>query len=834
MFKVANSRPVRDLANRIYCKNFRKNLLMIAAIFLTTVLIAAVLFIGSVYYQSLILRNRYMNGMDYDIALTEPTEKQVAAVKEMDKVKYAGVCVKCAILTDYEDKALDKVRLFWADDTCYEKQLRPALASFVGKYPVKENEILLSENTLKAMGISEPEIGMEFPLSYYDLKQSENEADSRSQTFRLSGFFKDYTGRKSGYVSKSFLDETGVKQTDFTQGVLNITLKNPLYSKADIVKMNEKLHLDNRQVMEGDDNAIVMFIRTMIGLGCVLLLVFGSGYLFIYNIQYISIRRDIRDYGQLKTLGTTRKQLRKIVNLQMFYNAMAGITFGIAGMILAGVPVMNACLKEVSDSVRKVVWNREVGLAMVIAGLFSFCVVFLGGRKPRLLAEKATPVEAMKYIGEGIGKTAGKRHIRSESVFSMAYQNLWRDKKQFVIILLSLSTAVTLFLVVNSIILSNQASFILDQVSDDDMTILNLTLLEDSEQQVLDRDLITQLRQVEGIKAVRELTGTTAVVPYQKIYAEYYKELYKSRYTPGDYASDMADYKEHSDNEQFTCRIIGVDEEEFRILNQSAGEKLDADEFEDGKVCFACKFFTEGDNHIPGHSVRFVLSKDGQDMKCRIKVGAMLDSNPAYYSAGYSPDLIVSKSYVKRLLGDAALTEMLKIDYKNAYDKKTEDEIKQLMKGNEKVSLESKLGRLEEMKKEENRIRLLGNTIASLIAVMAILNFVNMICASLEQRRNEFAIMESIGMTRRQQRKMIVLEAVMYAGISIVISCFAGIPLSVLAFNNFKRYAIHFVMPVVSDLGVFLFILCVCAVASLVAFSQMRKMSIVELMKNNV
>ncbi|MBR1743596.1 MAG: ABC transporter permease, partial [Lachnospiraceae bacterium] len=322
--------------------------------------------------------------------------------------------------------------------------------------------------------------------------------------------------------------------------------------------------------------------------------------------------------------------------------------------------------------------------------------------------------------------------------------------------------------------------------------------------------------------------------PYQKIYAEYYKELYKSRYTPGDYASDMADYKEDSDDEQFTCRIIGVDEEEFRILNQSAGEKLDADEFEDGKVCFACKFFTEGDNHIPGHSVRFVLSKDGQDMKCRIKVGAMLDSNPAYYSAGYSPDLIVSKSYVKRLLGDAALTEMLKIDYINAYDKKTEDEIKQLMKGNKKVSLESKLGRLEEMKKEENRIRLLGNTIASLIAVMAILNFVNMICASLEQRRNEFAIMESIGMTRRQQRKMIVLEAVMYAGISIVISCFAGIPLSVLAFNNFKRYAIRFVMPVVSDLGVFLFILSVCAVVSLVAFSQMRKMSIVELMKNNV
>ena len=75
------------------------------------------------------LRQQRMQGMDYDIELTEPRDDQVSAIRKMENVKYAGLSVKCAVLSKYEDKELDKIRLFWLDNTCWEKQTIPAFGS---------------------------------------------------------------------------------------------------------------------------------------------------------------------------------------------------------------------------------------------------------------------------------------------------------------------------------------------------------------------------------------------------------------------------------------------------------------------------------------------------------------------------------------------------------------------------------------------------------------------------------------------------------------------------------------------------------------------------------
>ena len=330
------------------------------------------------------------------------------------------------------------------------------------------------------------------------------------------------------------------------------------------------------------------------------------------------------------------------------------------------------------------------------------------------------------------------------------------------------------------------------------------------------------------------MTSIEANVPYQKAYEEYYKELYKSRYTPGDYDADMARYKEQPDDVQFTCRVIGVDDLEFKMLNATVGNVIDEQAFKEGKICFAHKFFTEGDNHIPGNEVTFSLSVNGEKVDQSIEIGALIDDNPAYYAAGYSPDLIVSKSYLDQISGGEALVEKLKIDYNDAYDVATEMEIKEMIQDTKNVSIESKLSRLEEMKPDENRIRILGNVIAFTIAILAIMNFVNMMCTSLEHRSNEFAILESIGMTRRQQRKMVMIEALFYAVFSIIIACAVGIPLSYLAFQNFKVYDISFSVPVLSDALVFVLFIGICIVITQIVFAHIRKVSIIELLRENM
>ncbi|MBE5901496.1 MAG: ABC transporter permease [Lachnospiraceae bacterium] len=832
MLKVDNSGVIRDLARRTYRANGKKNLLTVVAIFLTTFLIASVLSLGVGYYRAVILRQRRINGVDCDLILTEPSKKQMTILRDMEQVKYAGLSVKCAVVSACEGQELDKVRLFWVDDTCYQKQVIPALAERKGHYPKKENEIMLSKTALAAMGIKKPKLGMRLTLSYDALK--EGDALTRQKEFVLSGFYRDYTGRKTGYVSKEFWDKTGVKQTDFTQGEAKISLKNPLYTKGDLVRMQKKLKLQRRQLIEADEYAVLEFLRILAGMDCFLLFVFASGYLFIYNVQYISVNKDIRYYGQLKTLGTTEVQLRKMVNKQLWWNAAIGIASGIMVAALLGKRVLTACMHAIEADLHVAGYGWEMMVVFLVAALFALGVTFLGGRKPCKMVENYSPVEAMRFHGETMGSSKREKRTKGGSIRSMALRNMTRDKKQFAIILLSLSVAVALFIIVNSVLLAGNARNILDQVMDYDMKILNLTLLEDEEKQVFSEKLITSIQEVEGVKQVRQLTGTTIYVPYQEVYAGYYKALYAGRFAPGDYAKDMANYKKHPDCQDFTCRLIGVDDAEFEQLNKTVEKPLNKQEFKEGKVAFFSKSFTEGDHEIPGKTVEFQFLSKKKNVTSKICIGAMLDENPAYYSAGYSPDLIVSIDHAKKLLGEKALTEMLKIDYEKAYDGRAEKQIRELLKGNKLVSVESKVNRFDEMKRVEEKITLLGNSIALLIMMLALLNFVNMMSAGLESRRTEFAVLESIGMTRKQLREMITREAVYYGVFAIGGAAIVGFPISYLAFESFKQYDITFRIPFLPDLTLFGAILLVCIITARCVFAKMRKLSVVELLRSAV
>ena len=84
-------------------------------------------------------------------------------------------------------------------------------------------------------------------------------------------------------------------------------------------------------------------IREVLPMAICMVLVFASGYLIIYNIFQISVASDIRFYGRLKTLGTTKKQLKKMIYGQANRLSLIGIPIGLVIGYLLGavlVPVM--------------------------------------------------------------------------------------------------------------------------------------------------------------------------------------------------------------------------------------------------------------------------------------------------------------------------------------------------------------------------------------------------------------------------------------------------------------------------------------------------------------
>lgn len=830
MLKTDNKKVINDLAKTTYKADKKRNVLTIVAIFLTTFLLCTIISVGLSYWDTVSLRQQRVQGIDYDIELTEPRDHQVSVIREMDNVKYAGLSVKCAIVSKYQDKELNKLKLYWLDDTCWKKQTVPALDYYKGKYPNKENEIMLSRSALSSMGIKNPKVGMELPLIYQTLAENSKNEDI-IKTFVLSGWFLDYTSIDKGYVSEKFYKSTGVLQTDITQGSLKVSLKNPLYSKNDIIEMQNQIKLSGNQIIEADYDTISNFIKTIIGLVILLALVFMSGHLFIYNTLYISVNRDIRYFGQLKTIGTTSVQIKKMIYRQILWNTVIGIPLGLTCSAVVGKIVIPQLLHVLNPTVA----TSEVGTislwVFVIATVFSFVVTMISSQKPAKIAMNCSPVEAMKYVGAVPVKVKNKKRTGGD-ICSMVKMNLFRDKKQFIIIMCSLSLAVSLFLIINVIIYVNNAKNILNHFYDYDLRLLNQTLLSDNEEQVITLDLIEQIKSIDGVKDVRVLKSATAFVPYQEnVYGEYYKELYNSRYSPGNYEKDIELYKKQPNHHLFTCRVVGIDELEFERINNTLKNPLDKEEFKNGDIAFVSENFTQGGNGIIGKNVEFSIPAAlNPDKKENIETGAIIDDYPAYYSAGYTPDLIVSDDFFNKIMGQP-LIEMIKIDYDVPFSKSVETSIKKLIKSNKFISTESKLGDYSEMKNSESQITVLGGSLGIIIIFLAISNYLNMMSESIQNRSKEFAVLESVGMTRKQIKKMIVFESLGYSILSSVIALIIGLPASYVIFTNFNRYGIPFAFPVIKTLLLFIVIIITCVVTSLFVFSKLKGETVIELLR---
>ena len=830
MLKTDNKKVINDLAKTTYKADKKRNILTIAAIFLTTFLLCTIISVGLSYWDTVSLRQQRVQGIDYDIELTEPRDHQVSVIREMDNVKYAGLSVKCAIVSKYQDKELNKLKLYWLDDTCWKKQTVPALDYYKGKYPNKENEIMLSRSALSSMGIKNPKVGMELPLIYQTLAENSKNEDI-IKTFVLSGWFLDYTSIDKGYVSEKFYKSTGVLQTDVTQGSLKVSLKNPLYSKNDIIEMQNQIKLSGNQIIKADYDTISNFIKTVIGLVILLALVFMSGYLFIYNTLYISVNRDIRYFGQLKTIGTTTVQIKKMIYKQILWNTVIGIPLGLTCSAVVGKIIIPQLLHVLNPTVA----TSEVGTislwVFVIATVFSFVATMISSQKPAKIAMNCSPVEAMKYVGAVPVKVKNKKRTGGD-ICSMVKMNLFRDKKQFIIIMCSLSLAISLFLIINVIIYVNNAKNILNHFYDYDLRLLNQTLLSDNEEQVITLDLIGQIKSIDGVKDVRVLKSATAFVPYQEnVYGEYYKELYNSRYSPGNYEKDIELYKKQPNHYLFTCKVLGIDELEFERINNTLKNPLDKEEFKNGDIAVVFKNFTQGGNGIIGKNVEFSIPAAlNPDKKENIEIGAIIDNYPAYYSAGYTPDLIVSDDFFNKIMGQP-LIEMIKIDYDVPFSKSVETSIKKLIKSNKFISTESKLGDYSEMKNSESQITVLGGSLGIIIIFLAISNYLNMMSESIQNRSKEFAVLESVGMTRKQIKKMIVFESLGYSILSSVIALIIGLPASYVIFTNFNRYGIPFAFPVIKTLLLFIVIIITCVVTSLFVFSKLKSETVIGLLR---
>ena len=150
-----------------------------------------------------------------------------------------------------------------------------------------------------------------------------------------------------------------------------------------------------------------------------MMLVFLAGYLIIYNIFQISVAADIQFYGKLKTLGTTKKQLKKLIYGQGNRLSMIGIPIGLVVGYLLGVLLVPVLIpmKEM-----KVLVSANP-VIFVGSALFSYITVLISCMLPARLAGKVSPIEALRYTDSDIAY-----HKKKKKSKMVLFCKVWRGQ----------------------------------------------------------------------------------------------------------------------------------------------------------------------------------------------------------------------------------------------------------------------------------------------------------------------------------------------------------------------------------------------------------------------
>ena len=295
------------LARESYNSNKSRNRILTAAVALTVMMLFGVFSLAVGKLETDILLYMRNSGTAASTTLERGSKEQQEEIEALPYIRAVGSSVYIGNTEDYSCEVLD--------ETGWEKMTAPAYSDIHGEYPQKTDEIMLPVRAMEAIGIHEPELGMEIPAGI-NLPGGEK----LEKTFILSGYYTDYLNpaifRPAGYFSQEFLQRLSIDTAENT--TLLIQQKDNIDDEAieDMLYRDVEMRDDSQQFFGG----ISIYRQVVYDLAggfdtAVLmagLILFGAAML-LYNVMYISLSRDIRQYGLLKTMGTTKRQLRSIV-----------------------------------------------------------------------------------------------------------------------------------------------------------------------------------------------------------------------------------------------------------------------------------------------------------------------------------------------------------------------------------------------------------------------------------------------------------------------------------------------------------------------------------------
>ena len=779
-----NKEVIKRVEKGMMKANRTRNIFAIVAVAPTTFMITTVFSLGINYKENMELTSVRTSGTNANVSLAMPTKSQEKGIRDLDYVKTVGTQYMIGSVAGKNEADRDlAIAMQYYDNTEWQKHYKEAISNINGSYPKKENEIMLSEDALSQLGIEKPKLDMEIPLSYVS-KDGE-----QKDTFTLSGWFRSYTGTGMAFLSESYCQEHGY--TLQNSGVLSISLDNPkdnFYDIQDDITLNENQTFQGSVSTSSSNGSVYAMIILLV------FFIIDSGYLLIYNVLYISISRDTRFYGLIKTLGTTEKQIKTLVKRQAVTFACIGIPIGVilAGALSFGiVPII---LENAFDSGKSII-DAEMFFhpsIFILSIIFSALTVWISCNAPAKAASKISPIEALRYQNFASTKTKIRSSTNGGKLHVMAYHNVFRDKKRAFLVFMSLFMGITMILGVNGIIGSMKVENFIDKYMDYNFEYTDIQFEQpeqpNKEVSQFDEQFVEQIKQIDGVKKVDIQKTVWAGIDFDEVALEGFMKIrYEdSRYkTEGQsYQEMVADLKEYANAGDYGCYITTLDDKALEEYNaKHPNTSIDIEAFNRGETAIAGM---DTEYNAPNTALvgkTLCLTADSSDDKA---TDFLIDDS--FYFEDYEnnlsegigrrkdihivPEIIyVSEAGMERLT-KTPIISAIGVDIKDMNQVEQIDSELQALNGTltkQEWSYKSPIGMMEEYNQVTYSMNLMGNGAAVLLIVIGLINFINVMLTGVVARKNEFAVMESIGTSKKQIQKILTLEGGIYALVTTVL-----------------------------------------------------------------
>ena len=831
-----NRRIIGRMAKSSLRGNRGRNVIILLSIVLASFMLFAIFTVGITYFKMQRLQNIRLNGGDYDAILYGITEEQREKCESDPEIGRTGILAMSGYIEATEGDNTVEESCIWADRVCWEEIMAPAREWVKGTYPQAENEVMVTEKALEEAGLSGLTVGDSFQADYRD-----GNGNLISKEFTISGMWDGYGTKSTFYVSEAFYKASGYDISEVRCGRYHLDFDRWIMTSEEQEAFIDSMNLGKQQALyfTGD---MGYSLPIFIGLCGLILVTCLCAYLLIYNIMYLSVSGNVRYYGLLQTVGMTGKQIRFLIRRQMFLLGAAGI----AGGILTGFAVAFLLLPSVIRSLgirEGMAGDIDISLnpaVLLLTVLLVAFTVYMGSRKPAKLASTISPMEAVGYRPAYAGKIAKSsmsvaktKKRRAGLLKRMALEQILKDKKKTAVIMVSLAAGMSVFLCISTLLESQAARTIVTNHMDADLVITNDTLKKENREewrQLLTDDFLKELGGIEGVNDVCPVLTGQVMVPWEPDFADMWMDEFYAKWMNIPYEDDRQEYKEHPEN--FGSMILGIKEEEFPWLQQTVDTEIDKEDFMSGKVCVIYRNgldLTMDD--LAGKNV--TCAEYGNQFNSHtFQIAGLTDEG--YYTGpllGFPPTVITSESVLKDFISENYVSKAA-VRYAEEYSEPTEQAVLNLIANSadaDDFSWESKLESMQEVERAQGNMKEVGMGIALILALIGILNYINTVTGNIQSRQMELAILESVGMTDRQRNRLLVMEGLIFAAGSLLITGTAGVAVTYAVYQSMNYMQVPFVVPVWPIVGMTAFIAAVCVIIPLTAGALMvRRGSVME------